>query len=215
MEIWAPPGEELGGLFAALRENALDVRQSGGLCLVIARDALEPGLIDLMERARTSGRNWLLVAGVGDLASVGPIFGPLQNPCYRCLADRLRLNGIERAGPLSHAQRDAAFRLAAAEASAWTHTGRARTDKHWLSIGPDGARQRHPLIPFCADCKAAAKRVRLTASGLESGASGIVTGCTVEEIAPGLFRASADGSQAWIPDHAGRYLRESPQSVDG
>ena len=216
VEIWAPPEEkELGGLFAALRERGLDVREPGGLCLVVARDVLEPGLADVMERARIGGRNWLLLSVTGELASVGPIFGPERSPCYRCLANRLRLNGAGRALPLAPAQREAAFQVAASEAATWLRTRRAKTEQHWISIGPDGTRLRHPLIAFCDDCKASAPRLRLTASCLESGSSGIVSGCAVDEIAPGLFRASAECSQTWVPDHAGRYFREPPQCVDG
>lgn len=213
--VRAPGTVAVGALFAALRTAGLEIAESGELQIVVARDLLEPGLSDVADEAGQERRPWLLVAGAGELASVGPLFVPGRGVCWHCLASRARANDCRAAGVQPAAQAEAAFRLAAREAATWLRTGHAGTEKRWTTIDKQGRTRQHPVIAACAECKAAAARVRLSRPDLESEITGLVASHAVSEVAPALFRAEAVCSQAWFPDYAGRFLRAPRQRVDG
>jgi oxazoline/thiazoline synthase len=159
------PGDAAGAVANRLQRSSVAVRSVGGtgaamleialrsvgvslaadpgpesLLLVVADDYLDPRLEALNRSALESGSAWMLVRLAGTVPWIGPLLVPGKTGCWRCLAQRLRLNRqaeeliAERVGPSTKAPLpaiDLSLRLAAefavVEATRWLAT-REQTD---------------------------------------------------------------------------------------
>ncbi len=170
--VTAPLGAALADLGVTLVDPAADADPD--LDVVLVDDYLHPDLPALNARMLAAGRPWLIVKPRGKLLWLGPHFRPGEPGCWRCLAQRLRLNRqvegfVERratAGgnghlPLSRAafstHANAAYALAAGEIVRALTTGRSALDGavvtlHTLKLESE----RHQLIarPQCPACGA-------------------------------------------------------------
>lgn len=86
-----------------LRRSLLDLQRGlkfldseiGGeasLDIVQVDDYLDPKLADFNRQARASGRTWILIKTFGTQPLLGPVFSGDRQPCWECLAARLRDN---------------------------------------------------------------------------------------------------------------------------
>ncbi|MFB7742122.1 TOMM precursor leader peptide-binding protein [Streptomyces sp. NPDC056132] len=142
------------------------------LALVLCHDYLDPRLSALDAEHRAAGRSWLPVRASGTHLWIGPFFSPGDGPCWRCVADRLRLrrrgeayvqHRLGHSGPAAHrpsylpAGRAAALQLALLEAGKWLAGHRDadqgslwRLDTRTLESSRHPVRRR-PQCPRCGD----------------------------------------------------------------
>jgi len=173
----------LGGLDAqplvkALEETGLQVREEGGLCVVMTPDYLSPGLDAWSLEARRQGLRWMPARLGGGESWLGPVFRPEEGPCWACLAFRLLENRpverfLQRRGgalptspPVGLAMgTSAGLSLAALAVSRWVvGGGRGRLDDQLLVLDTDGPRleehavRRRPQCTVCGDGEWVKKR---------------------------------------------------------
>lgn len=156
---------QAGGLRRAARVLPDAAPSRGGLSVLLVDDALNPALAGWNARALAAGHAWLMVKPVGRQAWIGPLFEPPHGACWACLAHRLQWHRrVHRhlgrdalaAQPLQPAWAAATVAEAAALATEWLATGRARALAGAVLTreGPGAATQRHPLQrrPQCTAC---------------------------------------------------------------
>jgi oxazoline/thiazoline synthase len=157
-------------LAAALREFGVRVvDHAANLTVVLVEDYLDGRLAEFNRRQLTQQREWLLAQPSGLFPLVGPIFGPRKSACWRCLAERMKLNRLIKAfldredahcvaaSPLNkNLPAPGAIGLAATEIAKAVASG-FRTDLRDTVISLDllgsaVARHHVPSQPQCASC---------------------------------------------------------------
>jgi ribosomal protein S12 methylthiotransferase accessory factor len=140
-----------------------------GLLLVVADNYLDPQLDVLNRSALENGCAWMLVRLAGTVPWIGPLLVPGKTGCWRCLAQRLRLNRqteeliAQRLGSFARAPLpaiDASLRLAAefavVQAKRWL-AAREQADAVGRLLALDlktNGLVRHTLVrrPQCTAC---------------------------------------------------------------
>jgi len=83
-------GAELEAALKAL--GARVVKRDGDLTVTLVDDYLDPRLEELNQQHLSERAPWALVHPAGIFPLVGPVFRPGESACWKCLADRMRLN---------------------------------------------------------------------------------------------------------------------------
>ncbi|MBJ6763807.1 TOMM precursor leader peptide-binding protein [Myxococcaceae bacterium JPH2] len=92
VSVLALDGLESGPWPEALTGSGLTVREDSPLRVVLVRDYLSPELEAWVRAPAWPKAPWLLVKPSGTSPWVGPVFRGAENPCWACLAHRLRRN---------------------------------------------------------------------------------------------------------------------------
>jgi ribosomal protein S12 methylthiotransferase accessory factor len=160
-------------LVETLESADVRVEPDGQLHVVATDDYLRGDLQAHNAEAIASGRRWMLVKPVGRQMLVGPAFGNPEEPCWACLAQRLRLNravelfAARRRGcsvPLpvpfadTPATRQIAYGVAAAEIAAWIARGGPTDPGTLLAIDAVTFASSRHRVAKQLDCPACARR---------------------------------------------------------
>ena len=210
---------EAESLIHALSAMRIAVTPDASFRIVVTDDYLDPSLAKINSDAIARGIPWMLVRPFGRRQWLGPLLIPGRTPCWKCFAERLRVNGCTAAlsravFPVASAVVQA---IAAIEAAKWLLLGKNPELEAQIRVFDTGALNlvTHAVAyrPQCSVCRSTKKsRGRYTKSGNpptlllhDSPITGIFFDLRQIHAEPGFYVWSARLSQKLHRDHMATY----------
>jgi len=219
-EVLATAGSNAEGVIRGLLSLQICVKPGAMFRVVVADDYLNASLEQFNQESWQRGQAWALVKPYGRQVWLGPLFVPGRTPCWRCLAERLRLNGCTAGSSLASlpTTTEGAGVLMATEVAKWLLTGtnpELEGQICTVDMGSLGV-QRHPVAwrPQCPVCASQRKKSSKLSEHV-SPLTGIVARCEKAGDWAGFCIYTARGSQIWRPDFRGNLLLSNRMAVSG